>query len=141
MIERGQTVRVHYTGTLDDGSVFDSSIGKSPLEFKAGTGMMIPGFDDAVMQMELGEKRTVKIPAEQAYGAHDEKKVIRISKGNFPGADNAPIGVQVMLSGPDNHPLPAIITEIDDEFVTVDFNHMLAGKDLTFEIELVEILG
>lgn len=136
----GQRVRVHYTGTLDDGTVFDSSLERDPLEFRAGAGMMIPGFDRAVLEMELGEKKTVKIPAAQAYGEHNEDKVIRITRKNLQGTNDIPVGMQVMISGPDNTPLPGTIIDVDDEFVTVDFNHRLAGKDLTFEIELVEIL-
>ncbi len=137
----GQSVRVHYTGRLDDGTVFDSSADRDPLEFKVGTGMMIPGFDKAVLEMqEVGEKKTVHIPAAEAYGERREDRIMHISRENFPGAENAPIGVQVMISGTDGHALPATITEIDDEFVTLDFNHRLAGKDLTFDIELVELL-
>lgn len=140
MVERGKTVRVHYTGTLDDGTQFDSSIGREPLEFQAGMHMMIPGFDNAVLEMEPGEKRTVRIPAAEAYGEFDEKKVAKIPRDQFPSADQAPVGVRIMLSTPTGQPLPAVITSVDDEFVSVDFNHELAGKDLTFEIELVEIV-
>lgn len=140
MVDRGKTVKVHYTGTLDDGTQFDSSIGRAPLEFQAGMGMMIPGFDAAVLEMEVGEKRTVKIPAAEAYGESDPKKVAKIPRDNFPHAEQAPLGVRIMLSTPTGQPLPAVITAVDDEFVTVDFNHELAGKDLTFEIELVEVV-
>jgi len=140
MVERGKTVRVHYTGTLDDGTQFDSSVGRAPLEFQAGMHMMIPGFDAAVLEMEVGEKRTVRIPAAEAYGEADPKKVAKIPRGQFPSADKAPIGIRIMLSTPQGQPLPAVITSVDDEFVTVDFNHELAGKDLTFEIELVEVV-
>ncbi len=140
-MEVGQTVRVHYTGTLDDGTQFDSSIGREPLEFKVGTGMMIPGFDKAVLAMSgVGDKTTVRIPAAEAYGERNEDKVLHISKENFPGAEKAPIGVQVMISGTDGHSMPAVITDIDDEFVTLDFNHKLAGKALNFEIEIVELI-
>ena len=136
----GTTVRVHYTGTLDDGTQFDSSIGREPLEFQAGTGMMIPGFDKAVLDMEVGDKKTVRIPAAEAYGEHDPKRVAKIPRASFPNADQAPLGVRVMLSGPGGRPMQAVITDVADDFVTVDFNHELAGKDLTFEIELVEVL-
>ena len=136
----GQTVRVFYTGKLDDGTVFDSNVGGQPLEFQAGTGMMIEGFDKAVMNMEVGEKKTVIIPAAHAYGEHDPKKVAQIPRSQFPNAENAPLGVRVMLSAPGGRPIQAVITDVNDEFVTVDFNHELAGKDLTFEIELSEIV-
>lgn len=140
-MEKGTTVRVHYTGTLDDGTQFDSSRGREPLEFQAGMGMMIPGFDKAVMEMEVGETRTVKIPAEEAYGPVDEKKIAKIPREKFPGAENAPIGVRIMLAGPGGAQFPGTITAIDDKDVTVDLNHELAGKDLTFEIELVEVVS
>ena len=139
-MESGKTVRVHYTGTLDDGTQFDSSIGREPLEFQLGAHMMIPGFEQAVLEMELGEKKTVKIPAAEAYGESDPRKVAQIPRSQFPSADQAPRGVRIMLSTPQGQPLSAVITEVTDEFVTVDFNHELAGKDLTFEIELVEVV-
>ena len=141
-MEKGTTVRVHYVGTLDDGTQFDSSRDRGEtLEFQAGTGMMIPGFDKAVMDMEVGEVRTVRIPAVEAYGEVDEKKIAKIPREKFPSADQAPIGVRIALSGPGGMPMPAIIRSVDDQFVVVDFNHELAGEDLTFEIELVEVVG
>lgn len=139
-MEKGTIVRVHYTGTLDDGTQFDSSRGREPLEFEAGAGMMIAGFDKAVLDMEVGEVKTVKIPAAEAYGEVDEKKIAKIPVEKFAGAAEAPIGQRILLSGPQGATFPAVITAVDDQFVTVDFNHELAGKDLTFEIELVEIV-
>ena len=140
-MEKGTTVRVHYVGTLDDGTQFDSSRDRGEtLEFQAGTGMMIPGFDKAVMDMEVGEIRTVRIPAAEAYGEVDEKKIAKIPIDKFPSAAQAPIGVPIQLMGPGGMPMPAVITSVDVQFVTVDFNHRLAGKDLTFEIELVEVV-
>lgn len=139
-MEVGKTVRVHYTGTLDDGTTFDSSIGREPLEFKVGTGMMIPGFDKAVLSMKLGEKKTVRIPAVHAYGEYDPRNVVQVPRDQFPGVENAPLGVRIMLTGPGGQPLPAVIKSFDDKVVNIDLNHELAGKDLTFEIELVEVL-
>ena len=140
-MEKGTTVRVHYVGTLDDGTQFDSSRDRGEtLEFQAGTGMMIPGFDKAVMDMEVGEIRTVKIPAAEAYGEVDEKKIAKIPAANFSGAKNAPIGQRILLSGPQAAAFPAVILAVADQYVTVDLNHELAGKDLTFQIELVEIV-
>ncbi|MGI6216993.1 MAG: FKBP-type peptidyl-prolyl cis-trans isomerase [Coriobacteriales bacterium] len=140
LMEKGKTVRVHYKGTLDDGTVFDSSENRDPLEFQVGMGQMIPGFDAAVLEMEVGDKKTVHIPAAEAYGEVDPSRIAKIPREKFPSAENAPIGVRIMLSGPGGAMIPAVITSIDDKFVTVDFNHELAGKALNFEIELVEVV-
>lgn len=136
-MEKGKLVRVHYTGTLDDGTVFDSSIGREPLEFRAGMGQMIPGFDAAVLEMEVGDKKTVHIPAAEAYGEHDERRTATLPREGF----NGEVGMKVMLKTVTGAPMAAVITAIDDNTVTVDFNHELAGKDLNFEIEVVEVLS
>lgn len=139
-MEKGKTVRVHYTGTLDDGTVFDSSLDREPLEFQVGAGQMIPGFDNAVLEMELGEKKTVHIPAAEAYGEYDERNIVSIPRENFPGAENAPLGVQIALKNASGQMFPAVIKQVTDTEVIVDLNHELAGKDLNFEIEVVEVL-
>lgn len=134
----GDTVRVHYTGTLADGSVFDSSRGREPLEFTLGEGRVIAGFDDAVTGMQEGEERQVIIPAEQAYGDRREELVLTVPRAQFPqGLDPEP-GLQVQLSQGGQRTV-ATITEVDDEAVTLDANHPLAGKELTFDLELVGI--
>jgi len=136
----GDTVRVHYTGTLADGSQFDSSDGREPLEFVVGEGQVIPGFDVAVANLEPGEKSVVTIPAAEAYGEHMDEGVQTFPLDFF-GGQQPEIGWAVELQAPDGSRVPATVTEINDESVILDFNHPLAGQDLTFEIELVEIVG
>jgi len=139
-VSDGQTVRVHYRGTLDDGTEFDSSAGRDPLEFTVGSGMVIPGFDAAVRSMSLGDKTTVTIPACDAYGERQDEAVQNIPLEAF-GGQVPEEGWAVEFQAPDGQRLAAIIAEVGDESCVVDFNHPLAGKDLTFELELVEIVG
>lgn len=133
----GDTVRVHYRGTLSDGSEFDSSTGREPLEFVAGTGQVIPGFDSAVLALSPGEKTTVTIPADEAYGAHDPEGLRTFPLSSFPSPPE--VGWAVELGGPNGERIPATIVGVEGEEVTLDFNHPLAGEDLTFELELVEV--
>jgi peptidylprolyl isomerase len=137
----GDTVRVHYRGTLADGSEFDSSEGREPLEFTVGSGQVIPGFDAAVSGLATGESATVTIPAADAYGERAEEGVQVFPRDAFP-PDTAPeVGWAVELAAPDGARVPATIAEVTDESITLDFNHPLAGEDLTFEITLVEVVG
>jgi len=136
----GDTVRVHYTGTLADGSTFDSSEGRDPLEFTLGTGQVIPGFDAAVSDLEIGQTATVTIPAAEAYGEHSEEGVQVFPRDAFPPDTSPEVGWAVELSSEDGQRVPAIIAEVSDETVTLDFNHPLAGEDLTFDITLVEVV-
>lgn len=135
----GTTVRVHYRGTLEDGSEFDSSTGRGPLEFTIGEGQVIPGFEAAVADLEVGESTTVTIPCEEAYGAYHEQAIEVVPFTAF--TDEPYEGAVVQLMDPDNPEtrLSATITRVDGDEVTLDFNHPLAGKALTFEIELVDI--
>ena len=137
---RGDTVRVHYQGTLDDGTVFDSSHGGEPLEFTLGEGMVIPGFENAVDGMNTGEKRTEKIPPDQAYGPHDPDRLVQIPKSEVPPEAALKVGDRVQLYDDQGHALQALVAALDDHGVTLDMNHVLAGEALTFEIELVEVL-
>jgi len=137
----GDTVRVHYTGTLSDGTEFDSSAGREPLEFVVGSGQVIPGFDTAVTDLEVGQTATVTIPAADAYGEHADEGVQVFPRDAFPPDANPEIGWAVELESPEGQRVPAVITEITDESITLDFNHPLAGQDLTFEITLVEVVG
>jgi len=139
MIEDGKKVRIHYTGTLSDGEKFDSSEGRDPLEFETGAGMVIPGFDSAVRDMEVGGKKTVTLPAAEAYGELREEMVGDFPKANFPEDMELQIGIPLQMTGPDG-PVPVVIKEIKEDAVTLDANHPLAGKDLTFALELVEIV-
>jgi peptidylprolyl isomerase len=134
----GDTVRVNYRGTLSDGTEFDSSEGQEPLEFVVGSGAVIPGFDSAVLGLELGESITVTIPAAEAYGDHDEQGLQQFPLDAFPS--RPAVGWALELSGPDGQRVPAIVAEVGDESAMLDFNHPLAGQDLTFEIELVEVI-
>ena len=138
MIADGKTVRIHYTGTLNDGTQFDSSAGRDPLEFETGSGMVIPGFDSAVRDMLVGTKKTVTIPAAEAYGEAREEMIGDLPKDRFPPEMELTLGMQLQMMGPQG-PLTIIVKAITDEFVTIDANHPMAGKDLTFELELVEI--
>lgn len=142
MSNEGKFVRVTYTGTFDDGTVFDSteSHGGDPLEFVCMAGMMIPGFDQAVKDMTVGETATVHIPCAQAYGERSEDMVQRFPSNQVPNVEWMTAGQSVYLSGPDGRPIPAKVMEVTQEFVTIDMNHEMAGKDLNFEITLVEAL-
>jgi len=133
----GDTVRVNYRGTLSTGVEFDSSEGRDPLEFVVGSGQVIPGFDAAVIDLEPGGSVTVTIPAAEAYGEHDPEGLQQFPLDQFPSPPE--LGWAVELSGPNGERVPAIITQLGDDFAVLDFNHPLAGQDLTFEIELVEI--
>ncbi len=133
----GQKVRVHYRGTLSDGSEFDSSEGRPPLEFTVGGGEVIPGFDDAVADLEVGEKTTVTIAACDAYGEHIVEARQEVPLEAFP--EPPEVGWMVELASPDGQRMAATVLEVGSDSAILDFNHPLAGEDLTFEIELVEI--
>ncbi len=135
----GDTVKVHYTGRLDDGCVFDSSAEREPLEFTIGTGQLIPGFDTAVLDMAPGESKTVRIPPDQAYGPYHEQMVVEADRGQFPPDLNPEIGQQFESTGEDGQSFVVTVTAIEGDKITLDANHPLAGRDLTFDIELVEI--
>lgn len=136
----GDTVRVNYIGTLSDGNVFDSSEGRDPLEFTLGSGQVIPGFDAAVSDLDLGDTATVTIPAADAYGEHSDEGLQTFPRDAFPPDADPEVGWAVELSGEDGQRVPATIAEVTAESITLDFNHPLAGQDLTFEITLVEIV-
>lgn len=140
MATDGQTVRVHYRGTLDDGTEFDSSQGRAPLEFEVGAGQVIPGFDAAVRELGIGESKTVTIPACEAYGNHDPAGLQEFPLEAFQGGQVPEPGMQVGLESPEGQQAMAEIAEVREDCVILDFNHPLAGRDLTFEIELVEIV-
>lgn len=138
-VKNGDTVRVHYAGRLTDGTLFDSSEGKEPLEFKVGAGMMIKGFDTAVLDMEEGEKKTVNIPAEEAYGSSNEDMILEFPKTDFPPDMNPEVGLQLFLSDQDGNNHPVVVKEVKQDTVVLDANHQLAGKDLVFDIEVVSV--
>ena len=135
----GDTVKIHYTGTLDDGTQFDSSRGREPLEFQLGSGQVIPGFDKAVDGMAVGEQKTVNIPADDAYGQRNEQMIQEVPRSQLP-ADLAPQeGMALQAQQPDGNVVNLRVTAVSEEAITVDANHPLAGEALNFDIELVEI--
>ena len=138
-LAEGTIVRVHYRGTLDDGTEFDSSAGREPLEFTLGTGQVIEGFEDAVVDLAVGDKTSVEITPADAYGDRVDEAVQRVPIDAF-ADDQPPVGAMVQVQAPDGQIMVATVTEMDDESVELDFNHPLAGKTLTFEIELVEVV-
>lgn len=132
-------VKVHYKGTLSNGEIFDSSEGREPLEFTLGGGQVIPGFDNGVMGMKIDESKTINIPAAEAYGEARAELIQDVPKEHLPAEIQPEVGMQLMSQSPDGQQIPLVITEVKDETITVDANHPLAGKDLTFELTLVEI--
>ncbi|GAB4516908.1 MAG: peptidylprolyl isomerase [Anaerolineae bacterium] len=136
----GDTVRVHYTGKLADGTVFDSSREREPLEFTIGAGQVIPGFEDAVIGMSPQETKTATIPAEEAYGPHYPELVMVVGRESFPEGTRPEIGQQYQVALQGGQTLIVRVTEVAENTVTLDANHPLAGEDLTFDIELVEIV-
>ena len=136
--QRGDTVRVHYTGTLSNGMPFDSSVGREPLEFTLGEGSVIAGFDDAVTGMTVGQIKTVVIPAGEAYGARREEMMLTIPRSQVPPNMTPEVGQQLTL-GRGAEAVDVTVKEVTPEAVVLDANHPLAGEDLTFELALVEI--
>lgn len=142
MSNEGKKVRVHYRGTLDDGTQFDCSYDRGePIEFVCGAHQMIAGFDAAVVDMALGEKKTVHIPAADAYGERRDDLVLHFPAAQVPNIEQVSVGDKLFLSGPGGQPVPVSVLSVDDEGIVFDANHELAGKDLNFDIELVEIVG
>jgi len=135
----GDSVKIHYTGTLEDGTEFDSSSGREPLEFSLGSGQVIPGFDNAVDGMAVGDSKTVTIPAGEAYGERHEQLIQQVPKTSLPDDMKPEVGMQLQSQSPDGQVMNLLVTEVEDETITVDANHPLAGQALTFAIELVEI--
>lgn len=134
----GDTVRVHYTGKLEDGSVFDSSDGRDPLEFTVGSGQVIPGFDQAVAGMSPGEEREIRIPAAEAYGDRKDDLVIIVERAQLPPDIEPAVGQQLQLSQ-EGRAFVVTVADVNEQNITLDANHPLAGEDLTFELQLVEI--
>jgi FKBP-type peptidyl-prolyl cis-trans isomerase 2 len=136
----GDTVRLHYTGTLNDGTEFDSSAGRDPLGFTIGAGDIIAGFEQAVIGMVLGESKSVTIASDRAYGARKSEMVQEVDRANIPAEIDLETGMELQASGPDGQMVRLTVIELNDGSVTLDANHPLAGKDLTFDLELVEIV-
>lgn len=138
-VRKGDSVKVHYTGRLDDGTVFDSSAGKEPLEFAVGSGQVIAGFDEAVVGMVVGQSKVVHIPVDKAYGVRNEEMVITAPLAHVPPDLNPELGMRLEMGGANGELIRVVVTEITDSHIILDANPPLAGKDLIFDIELVEI--
>lgn len=139
--KKGDLVRVHYTGKLTDGSQFDSSVGRAPLEFTLGAGQMIAGFDAGVLGMSIGEKKVINIDPANGYGHKNPEAIIDFPKSNIPEGMNIEIGMKLNLQNEYGQPVPVEVIEIKDDAIVMDANHSLAGKDLIFDVELVEIVS
>ena len=137
--KQGDTVKVHYKGTLTDGSIFDSSEGREPLQFTVGQRQLIPDFEQAVIGMSCGDTKTIQIAAESAYGPHRSEMVMVVDKSEFPEGLDPQLDQMLQVQQPNGQPFAVKVTEINGDKVTLDANHPLAGKDLTFDIELAEI--
>lgn len=138
-VKENDTVKLNYTGKLADGQVFDTSVGKQPLEIKLGEGKLIPGFEKALHNMKVSEKKTFEIPSAEAYGAVREDLIQEVAKSQLPPEIKPEVGMGLTSKTPDGRELPLVVKEVKDEAIVVDANHPLAGKDLTFEVELLEI--
>lgn len=138
-VKNGDTVKIHYKGTLEDGTVFDQSEGRGPLEFKVGEQRVIPGFENAVMGMKVGDAKTTTIPCAEAYGEKREDLLIKAPRDKMPAGHEPQVGDQLQMTTPQGQPVPVRIVEVGEEEITLDANHPLAGKDLTFALEVVEI--
>ena len=139
MIKDGDTVRIHYTGKLQDGTVFDSSLEREPLEFTLGKGTVIPGLEDAIKDMDVGQSKAVTIPQEKAYGSHFDEKVLVIERDKLPSELNPAVGQMYRMQHQDGSEVIVHVIDVSETMITLDANHVLAGKDLTFEIEIVEL--
>ena len=136
-MNQGIKVKIHYTGTLNDGKIFDSSEGREPLEFTIGNNQVIKGFEDGIKGMKLNDEKTIKIKAKDAYGERDERMVASVPRDKFPPEVHA--GGTLLLKGPNGERLPAVVKEVKDNIVVIDMNHPLAGKELNFKIKVVGI--
>ncbi len=139
-VKKGDTVRVHYTGRVKDGQVFDSSLKREPLEFEIGSGSIIAGVDKAVIGMKPGEKKEVTVLPEDGYGDYDQKLLLDMPKEKIPEDIEPEVGMRLQLVNNKGQPLPVLITEVKDESIKLDANHPLAGKELVFNVELVEVV-
>lgn len=138
-VKTGDTVAIHYTGTLSDGATFDSSQGRDPLEFTVGSGQIIPGLDKALPGMSVGDKKTVEVAADDAYGQPDPNAMQAVPRKDIPAEIPLDLGTQLQVQTPTGQAMPVTVVKVTEEEVTLDANHPLAGKDLTFDIELVDI--
>lgn len=140
-VKKGDTIKVHYHGKLVDGTTFDSSEGREPLEFEVGSGMVISGFDEGVTGMAVGDKKTVSIPADEAYGPKQEDMIMEFPRERFPAEMVPEVGMQLNMNNGQGQSFPVVIVEVQESVVILDANHPLAGQELIFDLELVGIKG
>lgn len=140
-VKNGDKVKVHYHGKLTNGETFDSSKGRAPLEFEVGSGMVIKGFDDGVTGMAVGEKKTINIPVDEAYGPRNPDMLIEMPKDRFPKDMEIELGMPLSMSDGNGQDYQVVVMEVKEDAVMLDANHPLAGEDLVFDLELVEIAG
>lgn len=138
-VQGNETVKLHYTGKLNDGQVFDSSVDREPLEVKLGEGRLIPGFEKGLVAMKVNEKKTITIPKEEAYGEVQKELFQKIPSENLPQEIKPEVGMGLVSKNPDGSERQLRIADVKEDFIIVDANHPLAGQDLTFELELLEI--
>jgi len=138
--KNGDTVKVHYTGKLDDGTVFDTSADREPLQFTIGEGQIIPDFEQAIVGMNPGESKTIQIPSDNAYGPHHKEMVMEVDRSEFPADLEPKVDQRLQVRQQDGQAFPVTVTDVSETKVTLDGNHPLAGKDLTFDIQLSEIV-
>lgn len=139
-VKQNDTVKVHYTGRLEDGQVFDTSEGKEPIEFTLGQGQLIPGFEKGLVDMKVNEKKTINIPKEEAYGEPQEELIQEVQKNQLPDDIKPEVGMGLVSKAPDGREMNLVVADVKDETIVVDGNHPLAGKNLIFDLEVVEII-
>jgi peptidylprolyl isomerase len=139
-VEDGDTVMVHYTGKLGDGTVFDTTANRDPMQFRIGDGEIISRFEQAMIGMEPGESKIINVPADEAYGPHHEELVLTVGRDIFPEDAQPEVGRQFQIRQPDSQTIVAMVTDVTESSATLDANHPLAGKDLIFDIQLLEIV-
>lgn len=138
-IKKGDKVKIEYTGTFDDGQVFDTSEGKQPLEFEVGSGQIIKGIDEGIVGMEKGEEKEIKVQPKDAYGEHTPDMIRKVPRDKLPADQEPKPGMMLALTTPNGQQIPAKITDVSDKEITIDLNHPLAGKSLNFKIKVVDI--
>jgi len=138
--KHGDTVKVHYTGKLEDDTVFDTSVNRDPLQFTIGKGQVIPGFEQAVVGMNPGESKTTKVPVDQAYGPHQKEMVLEVDRKQFPADLKPEVGQEYQIPQAQGRPTVVTITDVSESKIVLDANHPLAGKDLIFDVQLLEVL-
>ncbi len=137
-VKKGDTVKIHYTGKQKDGKVFDSSHSREPLEFEIGKGMIIPGLEEAIEGMEVGEKKDVSLEADEAYGQRDEKLVVEVPREKLPEGLEPQKGMPLRVKNAEGRDMQVVVADVDESIIKIDANHPLAGHDLDFEVEVVD---